>query len=499
MTRASAGPNSSLGRRIAVGAAVFWISVMAVGALVLAHSHSASRNALTARMQGRVTDGAAFADLYVDDIEQRERTQADEWLAGRTPDGTDLRRAATAFGAPAALLLGDRGQVLQVLPAGPQLLGTVITATYPHLRAALAGHAAVSNVVPSTGRGLPVVGFAIPFSTPYGRRVFSPAFAVASTPLGRYMSHVLTLPGRQVYLVDASGEVIASTGRTPDGAIALRDRDRRLAALVSTQHHGSYATSQGTQVFASAAVTGTPWRVVGTEPAAALYASVDGSGSTLAWVALGGLSLAGLIIILFGARLSESRDKLHAQAWELDRLARLDALTGLSNRRDLNELLLAALAKAYADRAPLTVLMIDLDHFKQINDALGHEAGDAVLVSVAQSMGGLIRVGDIVGRWGGEEFLAILPNADAVAALQIAERLRGEIEEHPPLVDGASVTVTVGGAVWTSGTVADLIGRADAALYLGKRAGRNTVRLTDGDGPPLDSMPTPRPPAPVPA
>ena len=100
--------------------------------------------------------------------------------------------------------------------------------------------------------------------------------------------------------------------------------------------------------------------------------------------------------------------------------------------------------------------MIDLDRFKQINDELGHEAGDAVLVSVAQSMRSVVRVGDAVGRWGGEEFLAILPNADAAAALRIAERLRAEIEQHPPLVNGASVTVTVGGAVWTGGTIGRL-------------------------------------------
>jgi diguanylate cyclase (GGDEF)-like protein len=497
MAGTDVGGKRGRGRHIAVGVAVVWLCVMATGALVLAHSQSASRNALTARMQERVADGAGFASLYVRDIQQRERAQAREWLAGRTPDYNDLRVASAAFGAPAAVVLGGHGQVLQVLPAKPQLLGAVITGTYAHLRAAAAGHAAVSNVVPSAARGLPVVGFAIPYATRYGRRVFSPAFAVSGKLLGRYMSHVLVLPGRQVFLVDAGEDVIASTGRALDGEITLRSRDRRLAALASLHASGSYSSAQGKQVFATAAVAGTSWRVIGTDPAAELYASVDGSGSTLAWLALGGLTLAGLIIIAFGARLSESRDKLHVQARQLDRLARVDPLTGLSNRRDLSERLQAALTKADLDRAPLAVLLIDLDHFKQINDAFGHDAGDAVLISVAQSMRGLIRVGDTVGRWGGEEFLAILPNADAAAALLVAERLRSEIEQHPPLVDGAPVTVTVGGAVWTSGTVAELIGRADAALYLGKRAGRNTVRLTDADQPPLDSVPTQRPPEPV--
>jgi GGDEF domain-containing protein len=94
--------------------------------------------------------------------------------------------------------------------------------------------------------------------------------------------------------------------------------------------------------------------------------------------------------------------------------------------------------------------------------------------------------------------MAILPDADAPAALLVAERLRAEIEQHHLLVDGAPVTVTVGGAVWTNGTVAELLGRADAALYIGKRAGLNTVRLTDADQPPLDSVPGRRPTEPVP-
>ena len=305
------GRKRSFGRRIAVGAALLWLCVMAAGALVLAHSQSSARHALTTRVQERVADGAGFASLYVHDIQQRERTQADEWLSGRTPDYNDLRIASTAFGAPAAVLLGNRGQVLQVLPDKPALRGTVITGKYAHLRSAAAGRAAVSDVVPSAARGLPVVGFAIPFQTDYGRRVFSPAFAVAGTPLGRYMSHMLTLPGRQVYLIDASDSVIASTGPAPDGALALRNRDQRLAALVSTHQTGSYSSPHGTLVFASTAVAGTPWRIIGTERAAVLYASVDGSGATLAWIALGALTLAGLIIIVFGDWLSESRDTLH--------------------------------------------------------------------------------------------------------------------------------------------------------------------------------------------
>src|SRR5580698_7921180 len=97
----SAGRKRNLGRHIAIGAALFWLCVMAAGALVLTHSQSASRHALAARLQERVADGAGFASLYVHDIQQRERIQAGAWLAGGTPSYSDLRIASTAFGAPA--------------------------------------------------------------------------------------------------------------------------------------------------------------------------------------------------------------------------------------------------------------------------------------------------------------------------------------------------------------------------------------------------------------
>jgi len=108
-------------------------------------------------------------------------------------------------------------------------VGKVITGKYHHLAAAVAGRSAVSNVVPSAALGLPVVAFATPFVTSSGRRVFSGAFNVSATPLGEYMSRLLVTPGRRVYLVDATGSVIASSGAEPKGRQTLSHLDARLA------------------------------------------------------------------------------------------------------------------------------------------------------------------------------------------------------------------------------------------------------------------------------
>jgi diguanylate cyclase (GGDEF)-like protein/PAS domain S-box-containing protein len=160
---------------------------------------------------------------------------------------------------------------------------------------------------------------------------------------------------------------------------------------------------------------------------------------------------------------------------ELTRLAVTDPLTGLWNRRHTGELLSADLAQAHRNGQALTLLMIDVDNFKSINDTHGHQTGDRVLVEVANRLREQIRSTDVVGRWGGEEFVVLLRYCGLRDAVAIAEKLRRRIAEDP-FDTLFSASVSIGAAeLQDNDDLASWIERADAALYAAKRAGRNTV------------------------
>jgi diguanylate cyclase (GGDEF)-like protein len=164
---------------------------------------------------------------------------------------------------------------------------------------------------------------------------------------------------------------------------------------------------------------------------------------------------------------------------ELRHLAQIDDLTGLNNRRWFLELAEQELRHARRLGTTLSICMLDLDHFKTINDNKGHAAGDRVLAIVADLCREELRDADIIGRFGGEEFIIALPNADALIALVIAERLRERIAAHklPDELAGLSLTITAGIAEVAKGeeSLAPALLRADQALYRGKHAGRNRV------------------------
>jgi len=159
--------------------------------------------------------------------------------------------------------------------------------------------------------------------------------------------------------------------------------------------------------------------------------------------------------------------------------AATDGLTGLPNKRAVTDALKRTFAQAAMTKAPLGLLLLDLDHFKQVNDQYGHAAGDQVLASVGAALRSVLRNRDFAGRNGGEEFAVLLPDTDIAAALETAERVRAAIAEITLPGTDVPVTVSVGVAGFPdhANTLERLERLADAALYVAKRQGRNRVEL----------------------
>ena len=189
--------------------------------------------------------------------------------------------------------------------------------------------------------------------------------------------------------------------------------------------------------------------------------------------------------VLDGIRLQLHNASLAEQLNEALQLVRheseTDALTGQPNRRALDALLEQQLALARSVGRPFSVLLLDIDHFKLVNDTHGHGAGDDTLRAFAQRVREHLRQGDTCARYGGEEFVVVLPGTTLVAALEVAERLRQGVAEASlmsvPLV---RTTVSIGAAQYLPGeTVEQLLARADTAVYAAKRGGRNQVRVPE--------------------
>jgi len=169
---------------------------------------------------------------------------------------------------------------------------------------------------------------------------------------------------------------------------------------------------------------------------------------------------------------------LHA---EVQHMAITDALTGLYNRRGIFELGQREVERFQRFGRPLSLIMLDIDHFKLVNDAHGHTTGDAVLREVSKSCRAIIRQVDIFGRYGGDEFVILLPETDTFMACEVADRLRHEVEETAIHLDQAEIKITislgVSRAVKDTHSLAGLLERADAALYNAKHNGRNRIEI----------------------
>lgn len=179
-------------------------------------------------------------------------------------------------------------------------------------------------------------------------------------------------------------------------------------------------------------------------------------------------------------KLKELQDELRKKNALLEELSRTDSLTGLLNRRFLMELLLAEFQKSSRYGTPLSLVMLDIDHFKRVNDTYGHITGDAAIKAVAQVLRREIRTCDLAARFGGEEFAVVLPQTDQEGALIAAERCRRAVEATAIVAGDQELHITASFGVATCpradlGTIEQLIGAADEALYRAKGTGRNRV------------------------
>jgi diguanylate cyclase (GGDEF)-like protein len=171
---------------------------------------------------------------------------------------------------------------------------------------------------------------------------------------------------------------------------------------------------------------------------------------------------------------------------ELARAASLDYLTGICNRRAIEDLATRSIAAARRHGVPMAIMIVDVDHFKRINDEFGHQAGDVALVETVKRIRDSLRSEDLVGRLGGEEFVAVMPSTDAASALAAAERMRSSFADEKMKIGDQEllITVSIGVAVLDAQdqVYSHLLRRADRAMYAAKTAGRNKVML---DGSPL--------------
>ena len=451
-----------------VVAALTLAVVLGTLAVFIAGSQGEERRHLIANFKLRGSSSATLVSTYIAQQAQRQRESAEQLMSVPTVTRSRFRTIATAFGAQSAALLDADGVVLNVYPAQAGRVGESVVGSYPAARRD-ERTSAVSDVLP--GRyGLPSVAtISVPFESDIvGRRVFAASYGVGGTQLGAFVDHAIAYKQHEVLLLDSRGALLASSPRTTARTIA--GADRPLADALATGNAGAVPGAREPSTFTVARVPGTPWRMVLMVPDSTLYSTVSGTTELIPWLVFALVTLLGLALVLLFARSLADRSRLAVLSGELESIARTDPLTGLLNRRGIEEDLTRAFEQARRREEPMTLLMIDLDRFKEVNDRYGHEAGDRVLLLVAGCMRDALRTQDVYGRVGGDEFVVAMTGADETAGRAAAERLQAQAAavdlSDLGLDDGIPMSVGLASAVLT--TPEDLMRAADAELYRAK-------------------------------
>jgi diguanylate cyclase (GGDEF)-like protein len=469
-------PEAGLARAVGPGHRMRAITLASLGlllvmgalaaAIVVSERRSRSQIVQTFGLRGATSAG--FISTFVTEQAARQQQTAEFTLSARHVSAERFRVVVAAFGSDAAGLLDPTGRLLAIVPSTNRLLGVSLANRFPHLAAAERGRIAVSDVFANAARGANVAAIAVPFRTPYGRRVFSVGYRTSGSALGVFVDHTISYREHSVFLVDAAGRLLAASPATAAGTLA--EADPSLARAAGSASHGEVAGAATPSTFTDTPVPGTPWRILIAVPNTRLYASIRGLPRVLPWAVLALLSLLGALLVALFARLLTDRARLAKLSRTFELSAHTDLLTGLLNRRALSGHLARATAHARRSGEPLSVLMVDLDRFKDTNDRYGHEAGDQVLCALAECMRDVVRAEDVYGRWGGDEFLMLLPSTDEASAQTVAARLRSAGEaaklDGIGLADGVPLSVGCTTAVHT--TPDEAVRAADLDLYRAK-------------------------------
>jgi len=447
-------------------------AIVVIASIMIRNSERRSRLLLETRFDMRAQLGSQFVHSYVQDLIERENRVALSRLVSAHPSKKDLEEVAESLALEAAVLTDSGGDLIAVYPHKPEIIGTNVSSRYEHLRLALRDGAAVSRVVRSAARGTSVVAFATRFEADRGYRVFSGAWDLSRGPLGAFLDNMSPIKSSSVKIIDNNGTVIARSGLPSSSGSG----NRTAVTPISSKR-----ASGGARYTSVASVSGTPWRLVLSVDEAGLYAPLR-DRYWLPWILLGALTLFLCAASFLLVSLIASEAQLRILNQDLDRMARSDRLTNVKNRRYLEEELERCRGMARRYNQEFSVLMIDVDYFKRLNDEHGHSIGDETLKGLAAVMNKVMRVEDTFGRWGGEEFLAILPQTSTPGAGNTAERVRAAAESWMHCAGSITVRATVSiGCATTRGPVDEtLLQRADLALYQAKALGRNRVESSPG-------------------
>jgi len=328
------------------------------------------------------------------------------------------------------------------------------------------------------------------------RRVIAPLVAFHNrTPEIHYLYTMIEVDGRPYFVLDTGTDPDLQTERDLDPAEVMElyeDPENETARLVERLRAGeSYSDDEpfteaaGTFISGLAPFFDSSGRFAGVVGLDFDVGFFDRPTSQIRRAAAAALILGGALSAAVGWGTWRGRRRTMAMEESLRRMATTDPLTGTANRRRFLDAARAEAIRFRRYERPFSLLMLDIDHFKAVNDTYGHAAGDQVLIETARRCGGALRTGDVFGRLGGEEFAALLPETGAEEARVLAERLRRAVAgiEVPAPGGAIRVTISIGVAEASeaAGSAEAVLALADGALYRAKEAGRDRIVIAAPD------------------